>query len=197
MAEIRSTLDMVMARAAKMCDHETLDPTSTNLEKGGMRLAAAFLRGDAVDIPFKIKELSGNNRLLFIKGISVTFLRNLLLPRDTEITCQSSLHGLLEIGKATSTYDELGQYISEIQTILTRYIDHRSQLKNQLKEHFASQMAQLQQNLSQQTGMNLNLDPANHPKFAEEWQKHSISLQEQYSAPLEQYKAAIKQIILQ
>lgn len=195
MAEIKSTLDMVLARAAKMCDASNTDE-STDYAMEGMRFGASFLKEKEIDITRKFSSLEQQYRNKFLTGLTETFLRNLVLPREDEITCHSSLNGLLELAKATAQIDDIGQFISEIQTILTRYIEHRNQLKTQLKEHFTAQMAQMEQSMAQQTGMNLNLDPANHPKFAEEWQKLSSGLQEQYGNPLEQYKGAIKQAFL-
>jgi len=90
---------------------------------------------------------------------------------------------------------QLDGLLTEIRSILGRYLQHRQQLEKQLEENFTLQIAQLQQTMAQQTGMKMKLTPRQHPKFNEEWQRVQTQLNDQYLNALEQYKAAISQYL--
>ena len=90
----------------------------------------------------------------------------------------------------------LGQILSEIDSILGQYRTHRQQVRKQLEEAFTGQTAQLQADLARQTGMRMELTPAQHPKFQEELQRHYDQLNDQYRAALDQYKSAIRERLL-
>ncbi len=197
MAEIRSTLDMVMERAAKFCD--TAEDTNDSLDysQNGMRSGAAYLRGDDVNITKTIADLEANALPSFIKGLVETFSRNLVLPREEEIKCEGALTGLLEVGTACKNEDNLLTLINETRTVMSRYIDHKKQLRQQLEENFATQMGQMEDNLTQQTGIDMKLEPSQHPQFAKEWQNVIVNLNDQYGNALEQYKTAIIQQLTQ
>jgi hypothetical protein len=197
MAEIRSTLDMVMERAAKLCD--TADSMSEILDcsQDGMRAGAEYLQNKDIDISKKITAISADGQPSFIKGMLDIFSRNLVLPRDEEIKGEDSLAGIQKLGEACGKDENLANLINEIRTIMSRYIDHKKQLRGQLEENFASQMGQMEDNLTQQTGIDMKLEPSQHPQFAKEWQNVTISLNEQYGNALEQYKTAITQQLTQ
>ena len=193
MAEIRSTLDMVMERAAKLAESTSDTGQDEAFFQNGMRAGASFLRGDAIHLETEVHAVEPEGQQPFKKGLLNSLLRNLVLPRDEEDMSEGALTGLLEMGKLlpnSSTFDNL---ISEIRSILPRYLEHRKQMKNQLEENFSPQMAALEQNYAQQTGAKIKMSPTQHPKFAEEWQKVLTSLNDQYDNALRQYKDAITQ----
>ncbi|MCB2183460.1 MAG: hypothetical protein KQH63_15610 [Desulfobulbaceae bacterium] len=191
MAEIRSTLDMVLERAAKMEEAATADLHGEEQEKKGMRLAAQFLRGELEELSSAFTDLPQKDHPHLQKGAVTALLRNIVLPRekDEHIELDKAMQGLMDISQDSS----LSQVFAEMKSILERYIDHQDQLKQQLEEQFAQQMAMMEQNLAQQTGVQMKLEPAQHPKFAEEWQKILIELNEQYGRALDQYKEHIEQ----
>ena len=69
-------------------------------------------------------------------------------------------------------------------------------MKQQLEGQFAQQMQMMEQNLARQTGMKMKLEPSQHPKFQEEWQKLQAELNSQYGKAVEQYKAMIEQRLI-
>ncbi|MEA3546030.1 MAG: DUF6657 family protein [Thermodesulfobacteriota bacterium] len=193
MAEIRSTLEMVLERAAKM-SQTALAGTEDEGIREGMRLGAGYLRGDDINLSKALDQHDEAEKTAMLKGVIQALLRNIVLPREKENQADSekAMQGLIEMGRADP---ELIGILSEMKTFLDRYLDHKKQLRQQLEESFAQQIGQLEQNLTQQTGTQLKLEPSQHPKFAEEWQRLSTELNDQYGQALDQHKNMIKQIL--
>lgn len=194
MAQIKSTLEMVLARADRLCA-EASDSYSDDLIQSGMKLGAALLNGEAVDFNVALQKRSSAETTQLFQGMLRTFFRHIALPRQEGEPWEGALHGILAMAKArpgaSTDLEQLNGLISEIRSILGRYLQHRQQLEKQLEENFALQTAQLQQTMAQQTGMKMKLTPRQHPKFNEEWQRVQTQLNDQYRHALEQYKTAI------
>ena len=185
-------MEMVLARADRLCANLDNLPDDT-LKTRGMKSGADYLNNPEIDISALISNHSGHDLLQFAKGLLQTFLRNITLPRDDRRSWEAALKGLIEAGKVwpVDIIATLSSLTTEINTMLSRYTDHKNQLQQQLEENFAIQTAQLQQNLANQTGMQMNISAEQHPKFQEEWRGIVSQLDEQYFSALEQYKSAI------
>ena len=190
MAEIRSTLEMVLERAARMEARASGELASQEKERAGMRLAAGYLRGEQVDLPASLSKCPAEDRPHLKKGMVTALLRNIVLPRmEDEIPGgEKAMKALMEIGRGNG---ELVHVFTEMKSILDRYLSHKEQLKKQLEEQFSQQVMMMEENLAQQTGMKMKLQPSQHPKFAEEWQRIQTELNEQYGRAVEQYKEFI------
>lgn len=190
MAEIRSTLEMVLERAARMEARASTDVMQQEKEKEGMRLAAGFLRGEQVELAAALVKCPAEAQPHVKKGMVTALLRNIVLPRkaDEAPAAAKAMQALMEIGRDKG---DLAQVFTEMKSILDRYLSHKEQLKKQLEEQFAQQMMLMEKNLAQQTGMKMKLQPSQHPKFAEEWQRIQVELNDQYGRAVEQYKEFI------
>lgn len=192
MAEIRSTLDMVLERAARMeAEAKDLASNDDKLHEG-MKKAAAYMRGEDIDLAGTLNNYSDKDKPFVQKGIVQAFLRNIILPREESAQdgANRAMQGLIEVGQGGG---DLLSMFSDMKSILDRYIEHKKQLKTQLEEQFSQQMAMMEQNLAQQTGVSMKLEPSQHPKFAEEWLKLQGQLNEQYGEALKQYKQQVEQ----
>lgn len=199
MAQIKSTMEMVMARAERLCAEAASD-TNTDTIQRGMKVGAAFLLGEGVDLGQTIQQLPSTEMIPFCQGLIRTFFRHIALPREEGQPWEGALTGILALAQAMPKsagvdLSQLSGLISEIRSILGRYLQHRQQLEKQLEENFALQTAHLQQSLAQQTGMKMKLTPRQHPKFNEEWQRVQAQLNDQYLNALEQYKGAISSLL--
>jgi hypothetical protein len=192
MAQIKSTMEMVLARAEQLCAEAVPDTNNTILQQG-MKTGAAFLSGESVDLASAIKGYSPTDAIPFCQGLLRTFFRHIVLPREEGQPWEGPLSGILAMANAIPATDisQVQGLIAEIRSILSRYLQHRQQLEKQLEENFAMQTAHLQQSLAQQTGMKMKITPRQHPKFNEEWQRVQTQLNDQYLSALDQYKSAI------
>jgi hypothetical protein len=196
MAEIKSTMEKVMERAARMGAGPVADLGAEERLKDGMRLGAAWLRGEATDLAQRLAALEVPARGQVRQGVVQALLRNIFLPRDAEQIGQATkaMEGLVVVGQSN---DELLMVFGEMKKILDHYLQHRDQLKQQLEGQFARQMEMMEKTLAQQTGMAMKLSPAQHPKFQEEWQRLQAELNQQYGRALEQHKQLVEQRLTQ
>ena len=196
MAEIKSTMDMVMERAARM------EATSSDVKTGGgeterlgMRAAAAFLRPEQ-DIASALGQCASVDQTLFRGGAAQALLRNIVLPRDKDdkADIERAMQGLLDLGQ-DGQLDDLTAIVGEIKTIVDRFLDHRDQLRQQLEDQFAQQMAMMGGAGAEGmagAGAAAGLPPDRHPKFAEEWIKLKDQLNEQYNQAMAQHKTLVE-----
>jgi len=190
MAEIRSTLDMVMERADRLCA-EAAPQDGPDHEQQGMRAGAELLRGMTEEVERRLAALPAAARPSWIKGVLATLLRNIALPRDDGSPWRPALDALRRLEESLGGGAGLEQILAEIDNILGQYNQHRRQILTQLEEAFQAQAAQMRQDIGPRGGMDMGLSPANHPKFQEELQRHYDQLNEQYLGALQQYKRAI------
>jgi len=193
MAEIKSTMEMVMERAARMTATEG-QADGDDLEKEGMRAAAGYLRGETVDLAGQVSARPPATRGAFRGGVVQALLRNIFLPREAEqqAGAELAMNGLILVGHGSG---ELLTIFAEMKKLLDQYLQQRQQYREQLEGHFAQQMAQLEATMAKQTGMAMKLKPSQHPKFQEEWQRILSQLNDQYGNALSQYKSQIEQFL--
>ena len=195
MAEIKSTMDLVMEKLARMDLDAAPDLNEDELAKEGMRLAAEFLRGEKEDLAAALAERDESQRRLLTRGIIEALLRNIVLPRheDQQESSRRAITGVLAMARGSG--DILSMF-EDLKNILERYLDHRKQMRKQLEQAFAQQMDQLEATMAEKTGMSMKLQPSQHPKFQEEWQRLSGDLDDQYGRAVEQYKGEIRRRLL-
>jgi len=194
MAEIKSTLEMVMERAAKMAASATTDTDNENLIKAGMRLGATFLSDDSTDLFEELDKHPETDRKQVLEGITKTLLRNIVLPREEQLqeSGKAALQGLVLLAKSTR---EIQTICQELEQILEQYGQHKEQTTKQLDDAIRAQLEQQQAAGGQQEQGPVN--PAMHPQYKEELAKMLTSLNNQYNEALDQRKQMILQYLTQ
>ncbi len=196
MAEIRSTMDLVLERAARMGKASADEMRHEELQRRGMQLGAEFLdtpSQKATHLPEELKKAPEEQRGALRKGMLATMLRNLFLPRDEEgkkrmdraIQALTALHG---------NAAHIDSLCRELQQITGRYGQHRKQIQEQLREQMR---AQIQQALARETGMTTDagkIDPTLDPRYAQEWAHIETELNSQYGQALEQFRAELARL---
>ena len=192
MAEIRSTMDMVMERAARLAaeaDEGSADDAYVN---EGMRMAAAYLSGEGANLLEQLKKKAPEGQMAIRGGMAQTLLRNIVLPRDEQISEQSllSLAGLQELSGNSS---DIVTICSELKQILEQYGQHREQVKQQFDESILNQLKMQLQQQGLAVDDEMALNPTMHPQYQEEWSRASAELNNQYNEALGQRKELIGQ----
>ena len=189
MAEIKSTLEKALERAASM-GHATQEEMQAEEQvKGGMRMAADYLQGKTVDFSSVLEAPNAADAVK--KGIVLAFLRNIALPRgDENQRAEKAMQGLLELAKGSG---DLVSVFKDIKGILDHYLQHQKEVRQQVEDAFRQQMEQAMAQQTGQAGLGMKVDPALHPKFQEEWSKIKSDLDEQYSQVLKQHKELVAQ----
>jgi len=193
MAEIKSTIEKVMERVARMDITSSEGGDAEEKIKEGMRLGADYLRGDVKHIVSSLDQHPKADRASIEKGVIRTFLRNIVLPRTEEQNdAEKAMQGLLDLGRGGR---EIISLISEMKQLIDRFQQHKKELRQQLETAFRQQIEQTLAQQGIQSKMAMNIDPARHPQFQEEWQKVKGELNEQYGRALDQHKDYVTQIL--
>ena len=192
MAEIKSTLEKVMERAASMGRATQEEIATEERVKDGMRMGADYLRGEDVDFSNALEQTTSS--VLVKRGLVQAFLRNITLPRDDEQQrAERAMQGLLALGKGSG---DLLSIFKEMKGILDHYQQHKKEILQQLEDAFRQQMEQAMAQQTGQAGLGMKVDPTLHPKFQEEWSRVKSELDTQYNQALNQHKDLVAQRFL-
>lgn len=189
MAEIKSTMEMVLERAAKMAAATTQEIDNEDMVKTGMRLAADFLNQKETDLVQLLAAQPAQDQVAIRNGMAQTLLRNIVLPRDEQLqaSAKMALQGVLAIdGKSA----EIKAICQELEQLLEQYGRHKEQMTKQLEDAIRAQLEQ-QQMAQGREGQPVN--PAMHPQYREELSKMLMSLNNQYNDAMKQRKEMILQ----
>lgn len=192
MAEIKSTMELVLERAAQMGKATSAEIEQDEAKKTGMQLIAAFLEGKEESPSKLLADQEPTKQTAIRLGMAETLLRNLFLPRDEHAQERTELatRGLLDISGGAGDVVSICQ---DMQHIIGQYRQHREQLHGQLEEQVRMQYEQA---VAQQMGgqaEGLNIDPTMQPKFKEEWARVEAELDSQYNQALNQHREQLKQ----
>lgn len=190
MAGIKSTMDLVMERAARM---GTATPDEMRREedlKAGMQLTAAYLNGKQASLTTLLAEQDEARREPVRKGMLESLLRNVFLPRDEDGTKRIglALQGVVDLNPDSG---DIAALCEEVRTIASQYGQHRTQLYDQLKEQMRVQIEQLLARKGMKADTS-RIDPTMEPQFKDEWARLEADLDRQYGQALEQFKTQLR-----
>ena len=189
MAEIKSTLEKVLERAAAMGCANQEEIQAEERVKEGMRLAADYLLGKEVDFSGVLE--AGDTSAQVKKGVVQVFLRNITLPvNDDTLRSEKGMQGLLELAGGGG---DLVSVFRDMKGILDHYQQHKKEIRQQVEDAFRQQMEQALAQQTGQKGLGMKVDPTLHPKFQEEWSKVKSDLDGQYNQVLQQHKELVAQ----
>jgi hypothetical protein len=189
MAEIKSTLEKVLERAASMGRASQEEIQAEEKVREGMRMAAEYLQENEIDFS-RARETTGDAALI-LKGVIQVFLRNIALPRDdNQQRAERAMQGLLDLNKGSG---DLMTICKEMKSILNHYQQHKKEVRRQVEDAFRQQMEHALANQTGQKGLGMKVDPVLHPKFQEEWSRIKTDLNSQYNETLEQHKKLVAQ----
>jgi len=180
---------MVLERAAKMAAAATPEVVDEDLVKTGMRLAAEFLNGKGTNLAQQLSEQPAKDQVAVRKGMAQTLLRNIVLPRDTQLqeSGKLALEGVITLGGKSG---EIKSICQELGQILDQYGQHKEQMTQQLDDAIRAQLEQQQQGRPSREGQP-PINPAMHPQYREEMTKMLTSLNNQYNEAMKQRKEMI------
>lgn len=192
MAEIKSTMDLVMERAAKFGKASSDDLRRDETRKQGMQKTVAYLDGTETSLIDELNSQPGEQQGDLRHGMIESLMRNIFLPRDDmqQERTERAARGLIELAGGAG---DVASICQEMLHILAGYTQHRDQLREQLEEQIRMQYEQL---LAQQGGVqdaNMKIDPTLQPKFREEWARIEAELTSKYNEALEQHKGQLGQ----
>ena len=193
MAEIKSTIEKVMERAAAMGRATREEIAAEEGVKEGMRMGADYLQDKEVDFSGALEPAPA--AVLVKKGLVQVFLRNIVLPRDNNDLqrVEKAMQGILEVGGRRA---DLIALFSDMKRLLEQYQQHRKDVRRQVEDAFRQQLERAMAQQTGQAGLGMKIDPALHPKFQEEWSRVKANIDAQFNNALEQLKHLVAQKFL-
>lgn len=193
MAEIKSTMEMVLERAARMEKEAATGPESTDFTKDGMRIAAAFMNNTEEDMVGQLQQSAPEKQQSIRGGMVQVLLRNILLPRDEDLqaTGKKAIDGLIMLSNGNA---DIANICTELGQILEQYGQHKDQMTEQLNSAIRGQLQQQQAMEGGEGVAPQDINPAAHPQYAQELSKMLGDLNDQYNQAIDQRKDMIKQI---
>jgi len=192
MAEIRSTLDMVMERAARMAAEAENTPANKDTLRKGMRLAASYLNNEENDLLQLLESQPAEEQMEIRGGMAKTLLRNITLPREENLS-EVSLLSLKTLQELSGNSSDVSAVCAELKQILEQYGQHKVQVKQQFDESILGQLKMKLQEQGMPVDDEKTLNPTMHPQYQEEWSRVTADLNNQYNAALDQRKEMIAQ----
>ncbi len=192
MAEIRSTMDLVMERAARIGKASGEELRQSEARTRGMHLTVDYLDGKPARLLEDLEQEEAAVRMAIRQGMAESLLRNIFLARD-DVQLERVTRACQGIVELAGNARDVASICQEARHIIDSYARHREQLRHQLEDQVRAQYEQaLEQQMGEQAGA-LNIDPTLQPRFKEEWSRIKAELDSQYMQALEQHKIALKQ----
>ena len=192
MAEIRSTLDMVMERAARMAARAEDIPADQETEQRGMRLIADFLSGKQSGLTDLLQQEAAADQMALRRGMAKALVRNIVIPRDEQLmeSSTTAISGLVELAGQTG---EVETVCGELKQLLEQYAQHKEQTRQQLDDAIRAQLAQQLQEKTGDVSDPQAIDPTMHPQYQKEWAQAQAHLNDQYTQAFDQRKEILMQ----
>jgi len=184
MAEIKSALELALERTKDIKS----DPESLRRHQAkddGKRLYARIQEDPQFDLTGALKQVERDRRTWVREGLFSVARSNLTLPQnEADVEKITTIERVLsELVRDTSTLTEL---MKQVRQFFQQYLEDRNQLTEELRRQYEPRMKQKEQQMAQQYGRQVNLDPATDPEFSRVLQDHIGQLDSQYRGALQQ-----------
>ena len=195
MSKIRSAWEIALEKTENIeVDRDKLR-REENIRKA-RSLAGSFLNGDeqmtASDLEKQYAEIEDQSAAR--EGIKLSLMQNITLSTEEDVTNRYekllALASLISKGNA-GVMDLMNQIIS----VLRQYPQHRKQLVEQLKQHFAPMLEQKAAQLKEKYGQDVPLSAENDPEFLKIAQQNLDQLAKQYEDTLKDAKEKLEAVL--
>lgn len=195
MSKIRSAWEIALEKTENIeVDRDRLR-REENIRKA-RSLAGSFLNGDeqmtASDLEKQYAEIEDQSAAR--EGIKLSLMQNITLSAEEDVTNRYekllALASLISKGNA-GVMDLMNQIIS----FLRQYPQHRKQLVEQLKQHFAPMLEQKAAQLKEKYGQEVPLSAENDPEFLKIAQQNLEQLAKQYEDTLKDAKEKLEAVL--
>ena len=195
MSKIRSAWEIALEKTENIeVDRDKLR-REENIRKA-RSLAGSFLNGDeqmtASDLEKQYAEIEDQSAAR--EGIKLSLMQNITLSTEEDVTNRYekllALASLISKGNA-GVMDLMNQIIS----FLRQYPQHRKQLVDQLKQHFAPMLEQKAAQLKEKYGQDVPLSAENDPEFLKIAQQNLDQLAKQYEDTLKDAKEKLEAVL--
>lgn len=195
MSKIRSAWEIALEKTENIeVDRDKLR-REENIRKA-RSLAGSFLNGDeqmtASDLEKQYAEIEDQSAAR--EGIKLSLMQNITLSTEEDVT--NRYEKLLALASLISKGDAgVMDLMNQIISFLRQYPQHRKQLVEQLKQHFAPMLEQKAAQLKEKYGQDVPLSAENDPEFLKIAQQNLDQLAKQYEDTLKDAKEKLEAVL--
>jgi len=210
MARIRSALEIALERTESVAgDPEKI--RNSELIKTGKRLMGTFLfehDSTAESLAEKLNAIPEADRTLVRKHMIETLMLNISLPQDelyvmalgklksasellapnTEINTEVAEETVPESNPVTQLFIQLDQ-------LYLQYLQSREQLLEMAKQQYAPHLKQKEEQMSQQMGKPVNLQPEQDPEFIKFLEANYQKLEEKFQEAIQGLRDQLRTLL--
>jgi hypothetical protein len=191
MGEIKSALELALEKTADVKSDKSR-VAAHEAKQAGMRLAGRFLADNTVDVKGELKS-AGEQREATRQGFFQVMLSHLALPtQETDLERLTRVQAGL--GQAMRDDRMVHTIMEQVAQLLQQFLDNKNQMTATLRQQFLPRMQQKEEQIAQQTGRRVKLDPASDPEFAKALNQNLQQLQQQYGQVVEQARDQLTQL---
>jgi len=190
MSEIKSALELALERTADVKSDKSLIEANET-KKVGMKLAGRLIDSPDMDVRGELNKLEKEKRQWAREGFISVLTSHISLPtQETDLQrLRAVTKGLEAVARDRSAVVTV---MEQVEQLLQQYLDNKNQLVESLRQQFEPRLRQQEQEIAQQTGTRVKLDPANDPEFAKALSQNMQRLQSQYNQVIEQARDQLK-----
>lgn len=191
MARIKTALELALEKAASIeVDHEKIK--QMDLEKQSGQIANKLMEQADYDFEEALSKLEKGDRAFLNSKVEDVLLSNLRLSSYyNEVQVDKVLNGMKKIKSKPGKVENI---TTDLKYVLKAYSDQLKEVYENLKEQFAGHMEQMKKQMGQQLGVDVDLDPSQHPEFKKYWDTTKQQVDEQIGTHLDQLKKAYKSL---
>lgn len=195
MSKIRSAWEIALEKTENIeVDRDKLRKEE-NMRKA-RSLAGSFLNGDeqmtVSDLEKQYAAIEDRNAAK--EGIKLSLMQNITLSTEEDVT--NRYEKLLSLASLVSKGNEdVMALMNQIVSFLRQYPQHRKQLVEQLKQHFAPMLEQKAAQLKEKYGQDVPLSAENDPEFIKIAQQNLDQLAKQYEDTLRDAKEKLDALL--
>jgi hypothetical protein len=186
LAEIKSALELALAKAEQYGRASKEELTRDQYRDQGRQLAVNFLK-NGEDLAAALAGLDASAQPEARAAIKEVLLRNIILPRDGEVDPRMA-HALEGLLLAAQDKKAMTRQRAELEQILQNFLQVRNNAYQQLKTRFGAGIGQMQRALEAQMRQKVKLEVEHLPQFQEEWRKFQGQILDQFEPMLEACK---------
>ncbi len=195
MSKIRSAWEIALEKTENIeIDRDKLRKEE-NMRKA-RSLAGSFLNGDEqMTVSDLEKQYAAiEDRSAAKEGIKLSLMQNITLSAEEDVT--NRYEKLLSLASLVSKGNEdVTALMNQIVSFLRQYPQHRKQLVEQLKQHFAPMLEQKASQLKEKYGQDVPLSAENDPEFIKIAQQNLDQLAKQYEDTLRDAKEKLDALL--
>ncbi len=190
MGEIKTALELALERTKDIkSDPEGLRRHES--QETGKRLYAKLVEDPDFDLRKALKDVPKERQKWVREGLFSVAQSNLTLPQsEKDIERLNTVEQALR--ELVTDRGSLKELTGQVRQFFRQYLADREELTENVRRQYEPRIKQKEQQLSQQYGRRVKLDPATDPEYTRVLQDHIGRLDEQYRGALEQVSEHIQ-----